>query len=183
MTQPMEAEVKISQLLDLLRTSGGLEIEAKFSSRHSHDKTNKLITLVELSGPDQPLLLRNDAEVLQAIQHLASSVLRLGPSAADLLRIEAEHTRADKTAEMQRLAESGIEAVLRTSQPYSFPPMTSWERRLLHLALAASGLRSASTGHSATRCVVLYPEGMEPPAEQLRSPGTPEPQKRQEAAA
>jgi spoIIIJ-associated protein len=39
----------------------------------------------------------------------------------------------------------------------TFPPMSSRERRLLHLAIAPSGLQSASSGDGARRCVVLYP--------------------------
>ncbi len=48
--------------------------------------------------------------------------------------------------------------------------MNSRERRLLHLALAPSGLISASKGEHASRYVVLYPEGTEPAAKAVPLP-------------
>jgi spoIIIJ-associated protein len=46
--------------------------------------------------------------------------------------------------------------------------MNSRERRLLHLALAATGLPTASSSDGPRRFVVAYPEGQQP-IEQQRS--------------
>jgi spoIIIJ-associated protein len=40
--------------------------------------------------------------------------------------------------------------------------MSSRERRILHMALAKSGLPTASSGIGPGRFVVVYPEGLEP---------------------
>jgi spoIIIJ-associated protein len=40
--------------------------------------------------------------------------------------------------------------------------MNARDRRILHLALAPSGLTSASTGERFSRAVVLYPEATPP---------------------
>jgi spoIIIJ-associated protein len=60
------------------------------------------------------------------------------------------------------MAEMAIQKVRATGEPFSFSPMTSRERRILHLALAKSGLPTASSGTGPGRFVVLYPEGLEP---------------------
>jgi spoIIIJ-associated protein len=48
--------------------------------------------------------------------------------------------------------------------------MTSRERRIVHLALADSGLPSASTTDGPRRFVVLYPEGHQPETSPQRTP-------------
>ena len=46
-----------------------------------------------------------------------------------------------------------------TGRPHAFPPMSSRERRMLHLLLSESGLPTASSGEGPGRFVVLYPKG------------------------
>ena len=47
-----------------------------------------------------------------------------------------------------------------SGKPYRFDPMSSRERRMLHLALKrAEGMRTESSGEGPARFVVLYPEG------------------------
>jgi spoIIIJ-associated protein len=60
------------------------------------------------------------------------------------------------------MAEMAVEKVRATGRPFSFAPMSSRERRILHLSLAKSGLPTASSGEGPGRFVVLYPEGLEP---------------------
>lgn len=183
MTNVIDAEVKISRLIDLLRTAGGLRIEAEILDESPVGIPEKPGLSIELSGPDQPVLLHNNAELLQAIQHFASAVLRLGESEADQLWFDAGNTKADRNGELKRLAEAGIEIVKSTSRPYRFPPMMACERRLLHLALASSGLKAASTGFGEKRSVVLYPEGIEPPLERIPTQDEGQPGERRSTAA
>jgi spoIIIJ-associated protein len=60
------------------------------------------------------------------------------------------------------MAEIAVQKVRATGQSYSFSPMTSRERRMLHVALAKSGLPTASSGDGPRRFVVVYPEGFGP---------------------
>jgi spoIIIJ-associated protein len=117
---------------------------------------------VELTGPDTPLLLARNGELLHAIEHLAAKILRLEPEQHDLIFFDAEGFKAKRDQELHLAAEAAIEHVRATGRPYSFPPMTSRERRMLHLALTKSGLPTASSGEGPRRFVVLYPEGPAP---------------------
>jgi spoIIIJ-associated protein len=174
---------KISGFLEILRTTGGLNLKANIlacngqvqpttsdsagappaasSTPSPASGTNPEIT-VELSGPDTPLLLARNGELLHAIEHIAAKILRLEPEEHDRISFDAEGFKATRNRELDLMAEMAIEKVRATGRAFSFAPMSSRERRILHLSLAKSGLPTASSGEGPGRFVVLYPEGQEP---------------------
>ncbi|HEU4635514.1 MAG TPA: R3H domain-containing nucleic acid-binding protein [Edaphobacter sp.] len=123
---------------------------------------------VELSGPDVPLLLARNGELLLSIEQIAAKILRYEHEEHDRISFDADNFKVLRQRELQVAAEVAIERVRRTGQPFSFAPMSSRERRLLHLALSSSGLQTASSGEGSRRFVVLYPPGENPPAEPSR---------------
>jgi spoIIIJ-associated protein len=180
--QPGQAAKKIEDFLRVLSTAGGLNLkpniiacngqvqptssEAAGASdagavQPSSPGTDPQIT-VELSGPDTPLLLARNGELLLAIEHIAAKILRLESEEHDRISFDAEGFKATRNRELDLMAEMAIQKVRATGQPFSFSPMSSRERRILHLALAKAGLPTASSGTGPGRFVVLYPEGSEP---------------------
>jgi spoIIIJ-associated protein len=134
----------------------------------------RICVCVEFSGPDTPLLTARNGELLLSIEHIAAKILRLEPEDHDLVSFDADNFKANRDLAINAAAEEAIQRVRATHQPYAFPPMTSRERRLLHLALASSGLSSASSGEGPRRFVVLYPEGYEPEPAAPSPPPTPD---------
>ncbi|WP_260703029.1 Jag family protein [Edaphobacter flagellatus] len=118
---------------------------------------------VEFTGPDVSLLLARNGELLLAMEHVAAKILRFEHEEHDRISFDANNYKLLRHQELRMAAEAAIERVRRTGQPFAFAPMSSRERRLLHLELAASGLPTASSGEGARRFVVLYPEGEAPP--------------------
>lgn len=114
---------------------------------------------VEFSGPDTPTLTGHNGEVLNALEHIATKILRLEPEEHDLVSFDADHFKANRDRQMHDSAAAAIERVRATGRPHAFPAMTSRERRMLHLILSESGLPTASSGEGPGRFVVLYPEG------------------------
>jgi spoIIIJ-associated protein len=114
---------------------------------------------VEFSGPDTPILTGHNGEVLNALEHIATKILRLEPEEHDLVSFDADHFKANRDRQMRDSAAAAVERVKATGRPHSFPAMTSRERRMLHLILSESGLPTASSGEGAGRFVVLYPVG------------------------
>jgi len=186
MTNPLkdqgQAVRKISDFLSVLTEMGGLNLESNILACNGQvqpDTSNPAgvadpvskpsvspdpppeIT-VEFSGPDTPLLLARNGELLHAIEHIAAKILRLEPEEHDRISFDAEGFKATRSRELDLMAQMGIQKVRTTGQPYSFSPMSSRERRILHLSLAQSGLPTASSGEGPGRFVVLYPEGLEP---------------------
>jgi spoIIIJ-associated protein len=62
-------------------------------------------------------------------------------------------------------ASVAAEKVRQTGTPFHFAPMSSRERRIVHLALRdQTDLRTESDGEGFNRCVVLYPADYKPVA-------------------
>ena len=193
-TPPGQAARQIEDFLKVLSSAGGLNLKSKILACNGQVQPNssdaagapKAVSApsdtspeitVELSGPDTPMLLARNGELLLAIEHIAAKILRLEPEDHDHISFDAEGFKATRNRELDLMAEMAIQKVRATGEPFSFSPMTSRERRILHLALAKSGLPTASSGTGPGRFVVLYPEGFEPPA----SPAAPSPEDRTRA--
>jgi spoIIIJ-associated protein len=114
---------------------------------------------VEFIGPDTPLLLARNGEVLNALEHVATKILRLEADEHDRVSFDADHFKANRDRQMREMAAAAVERVQVTGRPHSFPSMSSRERRTLHMLLSESGLPTASSGEGPGRFVVLYPEG------------------------
>ena len=148
------AAKSIEDLLDLIIRAIGLNLEYSVTCL-SGDKPE---ISVQLSGPDAPLLTERNGELLHAFEHIAAKVLHLEPEEHDRILFDAERFKADRSRDLHQAAQAAIEQVRETGQPFAFPPMTSRERRMLHLALQPSGLQTSSSGENPRRFVVLYPE-------------------------
>ena len=157
----------VDDLLILLRRNGHLDLQHKITVEAGG--TPEL--LVELSGPDTLLLTARNGELLLAIEHIAAKLLRLEPEEHDRISFDADRFKADRDHQLQLDAATAVARVTATGRPYSFPPMTSRERRMLHLALQSSGLPTASSGVIPRRFVVLYPMDAGP----VQEPATPVP--------
>ncbi len=183
LNSPGHAERKIEDFLKVLSTAGGLNLKSNIlacngqvqpnssdaagapsaaslqspSSSDTNPQSNSQIApqiTVELTGPDTPLLLARNGELLLAIEHIAAKILRLEPEDHDRISFDAEGFKATRNRELDLMAEMAIQKVRATGQPFSFSPMSSRERRILHLALAKSGLPTASSGTGPGRSAV-----------------------------
>ena len=114
---------------------------------------------VEFTGPDTPLLTSRNGELLNALEHIATKILRLEPHEQDRVSFDADQFKVNRDRHMQESASAAIQRVRSTGEPHAFPPMNSRERRMLHMLLGESGLPTASSGEGPGRFVVLYPKG------------------------
>jgi spoIIIJ-associated protein len=172
MQDPDPGLKKIEDFLQTLIKTGGLDL--KFNMLVCNDKTQpgdaaaeiqpaaNAEIKVEFTGADTPLLTARNGELLLALEHTAAKILRFEHEDHDRISFDAENFKVLRQQELRLAAEAAVERVRRTGQPHAFNPMSSRERRLLHLALAESGLPTASSGLGPRRYVVLYPEGHRP---------------------
>ncbi len=112
---------------------------------------------VTFAGADASRLTARNGELLHALEIVAADALRLGAEEQELISFDAEDFKERRVERLRRAAEVGVESVRSTGRPYAFAPMNSLERRMLHLELVRSGLRTASSGEASRRFVVLYP--------------------------
>jgi spoIIIJ-associated protein len=119
--------------------------------------------LADLHGPDQGLLLERNGEVLKAIEHLAFKALRLDPPFHERIHIDCGGYRALRFEELRMTARVAAERVQSSRQPFRLNPMSSRERRIVHLALKDfSAVRTESVGLGEERQVVIHPAETKP---------------------
>ena len=123
---------------------------------------NERGVVVEFRGSDEPLLLENNAELLLALEYIAHRWLKLDPRQHDAVRFDCGGYRAERLDELKLSARVAAQRVRETGEAFRFNPMSSRERRLIHLELSgAAGVRTASEGSGDHRQLVIYPAGKE----------------------
>ena len=123
--------------------------------------------VVRFSGADVDLLLENKGELLLAMEQLTQEVLGMRSDEHALVCFDANDYRMLRIEELRLSAQTAAEKVKKTRIPFQFSPMTSRERRIIHLALRDEpAVRSESSGIGPMRGVVIYPADMPTPPAQ-----------------
>jgi spoIIIJ-associated protein len=167
----LAAARKIEELLRAVVTLGALRLKYRITVDpplpQERDWERPEI-LVELSGPDSVLLLERGGELLRAIELLAIEMLRLPPNEHEKISFDCMNQRAMRIEELRIAANVAAEKVRKTGVPYEFGPMSSRERRIVHLALRDySDLHTESQGEGPRRQLVVYPRNYKPAAKPL----------------
>lgn len=117
------------------------------------------VILVDFSGADSPLLLERGGEVLRSIECVVMEAIRLGLDEHDKVAFDCMGFRAARIDELKMAADVAAEKVRKNGMPYAFAPMSSRERRIIHLALRSKeDLRTESEGEGPSRHLVVYPK-------------------------
>lgn len=152
----------ITELLGKILTSSRIRVtpelrepEARFEDFENPD------LVVNFTGPDVDLLLENKAEILLALEHVTQEMLRVPAHEHAMVVFDANDYRMLRIEELRLSALAAADKVKSTHQPFRFNPMSSRERRILHLAVRNdSAVRSESAGMGPSRGVVIYPADM-----------------------
>lgn len=163
---------RIDQFLRPLLKTAGFRLDFRVVDGESaHPEVEDPEVVVKLSGPDVDLLLGNKAELLLALEHVTMEALGVPHDHHALLCFDANDYRALRIEELRLSAATAAERVKRTGMPFTFNPMNSRERRVIHLALRGeTELRSESSGLGSHRQVVIYPAGMPSPPQPAGGP-------------
>ena len=174
-----QAAETVASLMRLMTSKGGLQLRYRITAgagAADPDNFERREIYVECRGPDTHLLLQRDGELLLSLEHIAAKMLRLEPEDHDRISFDADGFKAARVSAMRQATAAAIAEVGNSGRPFRFQPMSSHERRMLHLFLHDSGLQTASSGEGATRFVTAYPPGFtipddrrEPPSDRRRS--------------
>ena len=108
-------------------------------------------TLQELIGPH--------GEVLEALQELTRLAVHRQTGARTRIMLDVGGYRARRRVELTEVGQDAADEVKSSGVPRRLEAMTPFERKVVHDAVAAAGLRSESEGEEPNRRVVVFPVG------------------------
>ncbi|MGW4384251.1 Jag family protein [Kitasatospora sp. NPDC004531] len=137
-------------LLDIADLDGDIDMDV--------EGDRALVSIVG-EGDDRTLqrLVGQDGEVLEALQELTRLAVHRETGERSRLMLDVAGFRARKRAELAELGAEAAERVRTSGEQVKLRPMTPFERKVVHDAVAAAGLRSESEGEEPQRCVVVLP--------------------------
>jgi spoIIIJ-associated protein len=135
----------IEGLLDIADLDGDIDMDVEGDR-----------AIVSVVGATLDELVGDDLEALQELTRLA--VHRQTGSRARLM-LDIGGYRARRKAELAEYGRRIAEEVGRSGEPKALASMSPFERKIVHDAVAAAGMRSESEGEEPNRRVVVFPRG------------------------
>ena len=136
----------LEELLDIADLDGDLDMDVE------GDRAS-----VQIGGADLSLLVGRNGEVLEALQELTRLAVYRETGERSRLMLDVGGHRAEQRTRLVALAEKSIAEVKESGEPLSLDPMSAFERKVVHDAVAAAGLTSESEGAEPKRHVVILP--------------------------
>ncbi|MGB7862572.1 MAG: R3H domain-containing nucleic acid-binding protein, partial [Candidatus Sulfotelmatobacter sp.] len=126
---------RINEFLKAVVTNGGLHLKYRIVvDPPAMSEWEKPEIYVDFSGPDSALLLDRGGELLRALELLAFEILRLQSGEHEKICFDCKNQRSLRLKELRMAASVAAEKVRQTGTPFHFAPMSSRERRMVHLA-------------------------------------------------
>lgn len=112
---------------------------------------------INLSGEDAGIVIGRYGETMKALEYLGNLILRESLDGRRF-HLDSDGYRERREESLTRLARSAAKDARRRRRPVRMEPMTSWERRVVHLALRdEEGIETRSMGQDPFRKVVVWP--------------------------
>jgi spoIIIJ-associated protein len=145
----LEGEVAadyIEGLLDVADLDGDIDMDVEGDR-----------ALVSVVGATLDELVGSKGEVLEALQELTRLAVHRHTGMRTRIMIDVGGYRQRKRAELAETGRDAADEVKRTGVPKKLWAMNPFERKIVHDAVAAAGLRSESEGEEPDRRVVVLP--------------------------
>ena len=120
-------------------------------------------TKINVIATNSYSVIGHRGEVLDALQVLAGAVANIGRDEYKRVVVDCENYREKREETLKRLANKLAEKAVRTGRKLSLEPMTPYERRVIHAALADSTeVKTQSEGKEPNRYIVVIPNNLRP---------------------
>ncbi|MCX5311966.1 single-stranded DNA-binding protein [Streptomyces sp. NBC_01724] len=136
-------------LLDIADLDGDIDMDV--------EADRAAVSIISDSARELQKLVGRDGEVLEALQELTRLAVHRETGDRSRLMLDIAGFRAKKRAVLAELGAKAADEVKKTGEPVRLDPMTPFERKVVHDAVAAAGLRSESEGEEPQRFVVVLP--------------------------
>jgi spoIIIJ-associated protein len=145
----LEGEVAadyIEGLLDVADLDGDIDMDVEGDR-----------AVVSVVGATLDELVGSKGEVLEALQELTRLAVHRHTGMRTRIMIDVGGYRARRRTELAETGRDAADEVKRTGMPKKLWAMNPFERKIVHDAVAAAGLRSESEGEEPDRRVVVLP--------------------------
>jgi spoIIIJ-associated protein len=136
----------LEELLDIADLDGDLDMDVEGDR-----------AAVSIVGADLAQLVGTHGEVLDALQELTRLAVYRETGERSRLMLDVSGFRADRRSTLMALADETVTKVRESGAAVSLKPMSPFERKVVHDAVAAAGLTSESEGAEPRRYVVVLP--------------------------
>lgn len=139
----------LEELLDLLDFDGDIDLDVE---------GNRAVVSID-GGDDLTKLVGRTGEVLDALQELTRLAVHQKTGERSRLMLDIAGWRRDRRTELAGLGDTVARRVAETGEREELAPMTPFERKIVHDAVAAvDGVHSESEGVEPARRVVVLPD-------------------------
>jgi spoIIIJ-associated protein len=139
----------LERLLDLVDYDGDIDLDVE---------AGRAIVSID-GGEDLEKLVGPRGNVLEALQELTRLAVQQETGTRSRLMLDIAGWRADRREELADLGRATAERVLADGEKIRLQPMTPFERKVVHDAVATvDGVHSESEGEDPRRRVVVFPK-------------------------
>ena len=135
----------IEELLDIMDLDGDIEIDARAGRSY----------LSVTAGEDASLRVLSRPDTVNALQELTRIAVQTKTGSFSRLILDIGGSREAREAELGLLVGKAVERIEEGAESASLPPMSSYERKLVHDIVAERGFSSESEGEGRDRHTVI----------------------------
>ena len=135
----------IEELLDIADLDGDIEIDARGGRAYVSVSSPENLNLRVLAKPD----------TVSALQELTRIAIQTKTGSFSRLILDMGGSREARVAELTVLVEKAVERIEAGAESAALPPMSSYERKLVHDVVAERGFVSQSEGEGRDRHTVI----------------------------
>ncbi|HWL02758.1 MAG TPA: R3H domain-containing nucleic acid-binding protein [Microbacteriaceae bacterium] len=138
----------IEELLDIADLDGDIDID---------DRGNRVVITVSAPEGSAGLRVLSKPDTVSALQELARLAVQARTGEFSRLILDIGGSRDARADELAKLVDVAVGRLEEGASSAALPPMSSYERKLVHDLVAERGYTSESEGEGADRHTVIRP--------------------------
>ena len=149
------AQAVLEKLLGLIGMEGAVTTRTETVSEEVPSIT------LNVTGPDLGILIGRRGQTLASLQYLVRLMVSNETKSRESIIVDIEGYKERRYQSLEILARQMAEQVKMSGKPYAFEPMSSFERRIIHVTLTGDpDVSTESVGIGEGRKVILMPKNM-----------------------
>jgi spoIIIJ-associated protein len=152
------AQAVLERLLTLMGVAGSIVPQAQPFVEEGQEANASVA--FDIKGEDLGILIGRRGQTLACLQYIVRLMVGHQTKTRAPVVIDVEGYKQRRYQTLQALALNMAEQVKASGEPFTLEPMSAYERRIIHLALADHpDVTTESIGQGESRKVVILPKG------------------------